>query len=88
MAIVIDPSSLANLDEVRTNHIHLNWTISFDQKKIGGNVILDIVTLVDNVEKVVLDTSYLDLQAVSINGEALQVKSLSVKKKKVRAYLY
>lgn len=73
MSKLIDPSSLANLNEVRTKHIHLNWTISFDQKKIGGDVVLDIVTLVDNVQKVILDTSYLELKNVSLNGQNLEV---------------
>ena len=74
---VIDPSSLANLSEVLTQHLHLNWTISFTEKKIFGHVLLDLITLVPNVSKVVLDTSYLELKDVSLNGQSLQVISLN-----------
>jgi aminopeptidase N len=70
---VIDPSSLSNLEQVLTKHVHFNWIISFTEKKIGGFVLLDLVTLVANVNKVVLDTSYLDLKSVSLNGQSLQV---------------
>ncbi|KAG0172804.1 Leukotriene A-4 hydrolase [Apophysomyces sp. BC1034] len=71
MAVTKDPSSLANLSEVKTTHLHLAWTIDFEQKKIAGHVLLDLTTLVPNVDKVVLDTSYLDLKSVSLNGELL-----------------
>lgn len=70
---VIDPSSLANLSEVLTQHVHFNWTISFTEKKIYGHVLLDLITLAPNVSKVVLDTSYLDLKDVSLNGQSLKV---------------
>lgn len=71
---IIDPSSLANLSEVTTQHLHFNWTISFTEKKIYGHVLLDLVTVAPDVNKVVLDTSYLDLQSVSLNGNPLEVK--------------
>ncbi|KAI9269391.1 peptidase family M1-domain-containing protein [Sporodiniella umbellata] len=69
---VIDPSSLSNLSEVLTKHIHLNWSISFEEKKISGHVVLDMVTLAPNVSKIVLDTSYLELKGVSLNGQELK----------------
>lgn len=75
MARVIDPSSLSNLNEVSTKHIHMDWKIDFDQKKIGGSVLLDIITLVPNVSQVILDTSYLDLKNVSLNGQDLKVSN-------------
>lgn len=73
MSKVIDPSSLSNLDQIVTKHLHFNWTISFAEKKIGGHVLLDVTTLVPNVSSIVLDTSYLDIKSASINGQALQV---------------
>ena len=78
MATVIDPSSLSNLSEVLTKHVHLNWRISFEEKKIGGHVLLDMITLVPNVSKIVLDTSYLELKNVSLNGQALKVSQNTV----------
>jgi leukotriene-A4 hydrolase len=71
---MIDPSSLANLSEVITKHIHLDWNISFDEKKISGHILLDMLTLVPNVKQVVLDTSYLDLKSVEVNGKSVEVR--------------
>lgn len=88
MSGVIDPSSLSNLNEVATKHIHMNWTIAFDQKKIGGHVLLDIVTLVPNVSKVILDTSYLDLKNVSLDGQNLEVKRKREERNKTRIQSY
>ncbi|KAI8099339.1 peptidase family M1-domain-containing protein [Halteromyces radiatus] len=67
-----DPSSLSNLTEITTTHLHLNWDISFDKKIIQGYVVLDLKTLVDNVSKVVLDTSYLDIHNVEYNNSLIQ----------------
>ncbi|KAI8147795.1 hypothetical protein BJV82DRAFT_698171 [Fennellomyces sp. T-0311] len=66
-----DPSSLANLSEIQTTHIHLSWTISFDERKISGHVLLDLLVLA-NVDKVVLDTSYLDIKSASLDGQDLK----------------
>ncbi|CAO3656663.1 unnamed protein product [Mucor hiemalis] len=62
MSKVIDPSSLSNLDQIVTKHVHFNWTISFAEKKL---VVMFYWTIV-------LDTSYLDIKSASINGQALQ----------------
>ncbi|CAO3591318.1 unnamed protein product [Absidia cylindrospora] len=66
-----DPSSLSNLAELTTTHLHLNWNISFEKKVIEGEVVLDLKTLADNVNKVVLDSSYLDIKQVVLNDTAL-----------------
>lgn len=70
---VKDPSSFANTSDIVTTHLHLNWTISFEERKIAGNVVLDLVALKDNVDKVVLDTSYLDIRAVYVNDAEAKV---------------
>lgn len=86
---VIDPSSLSNLSQVLTQHVHFNWTISFSEKKIFGHVLLDLITLVPNVSKVVLDTSYLDLKDVSLNGQSLKVSVWQMAaKSESNAFLY
>lgn len=70
---VKDPSSFANTSDIVTTHLHLNWNISFQERKIAGNVLLDLVALKDNVDKVVLDTSYLDIRAVYVNDTEAKV---------------
>lgn len=72
-ATTIDLSTQANIDQVKTTHVHLNWNVDFERQVLYGNVVLDLVTLVDNVNKVVLDTSYLDIKSVSYGEEKLKV---------------
>lgn len=69
----IDLSTQANIDQVKTTHLHLNWNVDFEAQNLNGNVVLDLVTLVDNVNKVVLDTSYLDIKSISLGQDKLKV---------------
>lgn len=79
-AATIDLSTQANIDQVKTTHVHLNWNVDFESQVLFGNVVLDLVTLVDNVNKVVLDTSYLDIKSVSYGEEKLKVKQREAKR--------
>lgn len=69
----IDLSTQANIDQVKTTHLHLNWIVDFENQNLHGNVVLDLVTLVDHVDKVVLDTSYLEIKSVAFGKESLKV---------------
>lgn len=69
----IDLSTQANIDQVKTTHVHLNWNVDFENQNLHGNVMLDLQTLVDNVDKVVLDTSYLEIKAVHFGEQILKV---------------
>ncbi|KAG0306330.1 Leukotriene A-4 hydrolase [Dissophora globulifera] len=66
-----DPTSQSNLDEVSTSHIHLVLTVDFAAKTLTGSAALDVEAIAENVSKVVLDTSYIDVRAVSAAGQAL-----------------
>ncbi|GAN09171.1 leukotriene A4 hydrolase/aminopeptidase [Mucor ambiguus] len=68
----IDLSTQANIDQVKTTHLHLNWIVDFENQNLHGNVVLDLVTLVDHVDKVVLDTSYLEIKSVTFGKESLK----------------
>jgi hypothetical protein len=72
-----DPTSQSNIDEFKTNHIHLDLTVDFSAKTLSGSAELELETIADNVSKVVLDTSYIDVRSVTSNGKALQVWSIS-----------
>ncbi|GJJ73186.1 leukotriene-A4 hydrolase [Entomortierella parvispora] len=67
-----DPTSLSNLDEVKTNHIHLDLAVSFEKKTLSGSAELEIEAIADNVTKVVLDTSFIAIHSVTVAGEALK----------------
>jgi leukotriene-A4 hydrolase len=77
----VDLSTQANIDQVKTSHIHLNWNIDFETQIISGNVLLDLVSLVDNLDKVVLDTSYLNIHSVTLGEQSLKVRFVNVSKR-------
>ncbi|KAG0210630.1 Leukotriene A-4 hydrolase [Mortierella sp. GBA30] len=66
-----DPTSQSNLDEVKTNHIHLSLTVDFISKTLSGSAELEVEAIADNIAEVVLDTSYIDVHSVSTGGKAL-----------------
>ncbi|ORE02388.1 leukotriene A-4 hydrol [Rhizopus microsporus var. microsporus] len=68
-AATIDYSTQANIGQVKTTHVHLDWHVDFNRKVIFGHATLDLYTLVDHVDKVILDTSYLDIKSVVVNSE-------------------
>ncbi|KAI8066599.1 hypothetical protein BC940DRAFT_240047 [Gongronella butleri] len=68
----IDPSSLSNLADIATTHLHLEWAVSFEKKVFDGSVVLDLLTLKENVPTVVLDSSYLDIKQVLYTDKSLE----------------
>ncbi|KAF9934607.1 Leukotriene A-4 hydrolase [Linnemannia zychae] len=67
-----DPTSQSNIDELKTNHIHLDLTVNFETKTLTGSAELELEAIADNVSKVILDTSYIDVRSVSSNGSPLK----------------
>ncbi|CAG8485221.1 8100_t:CDS:10 [Diversispora eburnea] len=70
--MVYDPNTLSNITEVQTTHIDLNFNVNFKQKNIDANVVLKLVSLVDNVNKVILDTNHLNIKHVLFSGVNLK----------------
>lgn len=68
-----DPTSQSNLDEVKTNHIHLTLDVDFAAKILTGSVNLEVEAIADNVVTVVLDTSYIDVRSASAANQKLNV---------------
>ncbi|KAI8604549.1 peptidase family M1-domain-containing protein [Dissophora ornata] len=66
-----DPTSQSNLDEVKTNHIHLALIVDFGAKTLTGSAELEVEAIADSVSNVVLDTSYIDIRSASAAGQAL-----------------
>ena len=59
-----DSSTYANIDEVVTEHINLDFEVDFNTKTFDGNVILTMNTVADNVGSVFLDAAGLDVHKV------------------------
>ncbi|KAF8982329.1 Cullin-associated NEDD8-dissociated protein 1 [Entomortierella lignicola] len=66
-----DPTSQSNLDEIKTNHIHLALNVDFTAKALTGSAQLELEAIADNISRVVLDTSYIDIRSVSESGKLL-----------------
>ncbi|KAH7729607.1 leukotriene A-4 hydrolase [Aphelenchoides avenae] len=62
-----DPSSSANIGEAKVNHIALKWHVDFQEKRITGQVTLD-VEATKNTDKIVLDGRDLILESVAVDG--------------------
>jgi len=64
-----DPSTLSNYNYFRTTHTTTNFTISFSNQQLAGNVILKLQSITDaKTKEIVLDTSYLDISDVKVDG--------------------
>lgn len=63
-----DLSTLSNYQDIRTDNIDLDWTVDWDTKTIGGKATLKLEAVKD-VNEVVLDTSYLDIKDVTVDGK-------------------
>jgi leukotriene-A4 hydrolase len=63
-----DPNTLSNYNAWKTKHTTANYEIDFDNKRLHGWVTLTLQKLADE-RKIVLDTSYLDVSAVTIAGK-------------------
>ncbi|KAK3818579.1 MAG: peptidase family M1-domain-containing protein [Benniella sp.] len=66
-----DPTSQSNLGEAKTNHIHLALAVDFAAKTLTGTATLEVEAIADDVAKVVLDTSYIDVRSASANSQKL-----------------
>ena len=60
-----DPSSYANLDEVRTTHLNLSIAVEFDNRLFDGTVMHTMRAMQDNVSSVWLDSLGMDIHRVS-----------------------
>ncbi|EXX63836.1 uncharacterized protein OCT59_008754 [Rhizophagus irregularis] len=67
-----DPSTLSNINEIQTSHIELNLRVDFEHKILDGSVTLSLITIADNVNKVILDTKSLIIKSVSQDGRQLK----------------
>jgi leukotriene-A4 hydrolase len=62
----VDIHTHANLTDFRPGHIDIDWTVDWDKKVLTGTVKHSITIAKDGVDKIVLDTSFLDIKGVTI----------------------
>ncbi|KAK8854951.1 leukotriene A-4 hydrolase/aminopeptidase [Kwoniella newhampshirensis] len=70
-----DLATLSNYLSIVTRHIDLDWTIDWSKKIIWGSSTLKLeVSDEEGVEEVVLDSSYLDIKEVEVEGDKVSWK--------------
>ena len=68
-----DPNTLSNYHHWRSTHISATFDILFDQKKLVGNVVHQFRSTTEaQSREIILDTSYLDIGEVKVNGQQSQ----------------
>lgn len=62
-----DPSTLSNYEHFKPTNTSVNLKVHWADQKLAGSVTYDL-TVDGNPDKLVLDTSYLDIQEILVNG--------------------
>ncbi|RFU32301.1 hypothetical protein B7463_g4019, partial [Scytalidium lignicola] len=64
-----DPNTLSNYNSWKTKHTVTNFAIDFKKQRLTGSVKLQLESITDKgSEEIILDTSYLDIKDVSVDG--------------------
>ena len=64
-----DPNTLSNYGHFLTTHTVVRLAINFDDRKVSGDVVLKLKSITDAESKeIVLDTSYLAVEDVTVEG--------------------
>ncbi|USP77408.1 hypothetical protein yc1106_04682 [Curvularia clavata] len=68
-----DPNTLSNYHNFVTRHTSVDFDIDFERKRLFGSVVLKLESLTDeDVREVVLDSSYLDISVVEVEGKSVK----------------
>ncbi|TVY29225.1 Leukotriene A-4 hydrolase-like protein [Lachnellula hyalina] len=64
-----DPNTLSNYNDWKTKHTIADLAIDFKKQRLTGTVTLQLESITDKQsQEIILDTSFLDVQNVSLNG--------------------
>ncbi|OJJ31767.1 hypothetical protein ASPWEDRAFT_117915 [Aspergillus wentii DTO 134E9] len=65
-----DPNTLSNYNSWVSTHITANFDVLFDQKKLAGNVVHRFKSITNSESQdIILDTNYLDIVHVKVDGK-------------------
>lgn len=78
-----DPNTLSNYNAWKTKHTTANFEIDFEAKKLKGSVELTLKKLADHEPKIVLDTSFLNISSVHVDGHKAE---FSVNESRIEPY--
>ncbi|GAA5829465.1 hypothetical protein JCM5353_001344 [Sporobolomyces roseus] len=60
-----DPATQSNYNDIRTTHLHLDWTVDFSQSFIRGSVVHSLVARKDQIDHVVFDSSFISIKKIT-----------------------
>jgi hypothetical protein len=65
-----DKATQSNYQEIKVTHTHLEWTIDWEKQVFHGHAVVSLQAQPSSqgVERVVLDTSFLDIKKIEIDG--------------------
>lgn len=65
-----DPNTLSNYNSFRTAHTTANFDILFDRRQLVGNVVHQLKSITNaESNEIILDSSYLDIHGVKVDGK-------------------
>ncbi|RKP23183.1 leukotriene A4 hydrolase [Syncephalis pseudoplumigaleata] len=70
----VDPNSFANLDQLHTQHVHLDLAVDFQRRELAGKARVRLVAVASDVTKAVLDTRALHIDDVQLAGHSAPVE--------------
>ena len=50
----LDPSSFANVHEIKSTHVHLQLSTDFESKILKGSVVHTAIAVLDNISEFIL----------------------------------
>ncbi|KAI0089961.1 metalloprotease [Irpex rosettiformis] len=68
MAVDIDPITQTNYTQITTTHVHLDWTVDFEAKRVVGSATHTLEVKEDGVKQVILDAFALEIEKVEVEG--------------------
>ncbi|PAV21678.1 leukotriene-A4 hydrolase [Pyrrhoderma noxium] len=69
-----DPTTQSNYLSITTKHVHLDWQIDFDRKRIEGEAKHTLLVRDEVVKEAVFDTVDLDVTSAEVDGKAVEFK--------------
>jgi hypothetical protein len=66
----VDPNSFANLDQVQTQHVHLDLNVNFEKRELAGKAHIQLAVVANDVTKVILDTRALLVDNVELHNHS------------------
>ena len=65
----IDPSTYANIEEVRSTHLSLDLNVDFNTTTLSGSIVHNMTIMADNVQSVFFDSVSLNISRVQFVTE-------------------